>query len=82
MRRDQVDEVVAAHEPVERIGIVIGVPSLNDMFDESNHSQLPGGILESFGLGAGTSGEFVGLQNYARILTSSRSCDRSKMRIF
>ena len=33
----------------ERIGIVIGVPSLNDMFDESNHAQLPGGILESFG---------------------------------
>ena len=33
----------------ERIGIVIGVPSLNDMFDESNHSQLAGGILESFG---------------------------------
>ncbi len=33
----------------ERIGIVMGVPSLFDMFNESNHSQLPGGILESFG---------------------------------
>jgi hypothetical protein len=33
----------------ERIGIVMGVPSLADLFDESNHAQLPGGILESFG---------------------------------
>jgi hypothetical protein len=33
----------------ERIGIVMGVPSLLDLFDESNHAQLPGGILESFG---------------------------------
>jgi hypothetical protein len=33
----------------ERIGIVMGVPSLADLFDEANHSQLPGGILESFG---------------------------------
>jgi hypothetical protein len=33
----------------ERIGIVMGVPSLLDLFDERNHSQLPGGILESFG---------------------------------
>jgi len=33
----------------ERIGIVMGVPSLIDLFDEKNHSQLPGGILESFG---------------------------------
>jgi hypothetical protein len=33
----------------ERIGIVMGVPSLVDLFDEKNHSQLPGGILESFG---------------------------------
>ena len=32
-----------------RIGIVLGVPSLADLFDESNHTQLPGGILESFG---------------------------------
>ena len=33
----------------ERIGIVMGVPSLIDLFDEKNHLQLPGGILESFG---------------------------------
>jgi hypothetical protein len=32
-----------------RIGIVLGVPSLHDLFDESNYAQLPGGILESFG---------------------------------
>ena len=32
-----------------RIGIVMGVPSLIDMFDEANHVQRPGGILESFG---------------------------------
>jgi hypothetical protein len=33
----------------ERIGMVMGVPSLIDLFDESNHMHLPGGILESFG---------------------------------
>ncbi len=33
----------------ERIGFVMGVPSLISLFDESNHAQLPGGILESFG---------------------------------
>jgi hypothetical protein len=33
----------------ERIGIVMGVPSLLDLFDERNHAQLQGGILESFG---------------------------------
>jgi len=27
----------------------MGVPSLIELFDEANHSQLPGGILESFG---------------------------------
>jgi hypothetical protein len=32
-----------------KIGIVMGVPSLIDLFDESNHVALPGGILESFG---------------------------------
>ncbi|UQX90243.1 hypothetical protein M6D93_09645 [Jatrophihabitans telluris] len=32
-----------------RIGIVMGVPSLLDLFDESTHARLPGGILESFG---------------------------------
>ena len=27
----------------------MGVPSLIDLFDENNHAELPGGILESFG---------------------------------
>jgi hypothetical protein len=38
-----------AERTSERIGIVMGVPSLIDLFDERNHAQLPGGILESFG---------------------------------
>ena len=38
-----------AERTSERIGIVMGVPSLIDLFDENNHVQLPGGILESFG---------------------------------
>src|SRR5580692_4850706 len=38
-----------AQRTSERIGIVMGVPSLIDLFDEQNHAQLPGGILESFG---------------------------------
>jgi hypothetical protein len=29
--------------------MVMGVPSLIDLFDEANHADLPGGILESFG---------------------------------
>jgi hypothetical protein len=33
----------------ERVGIVMGIPSLIDLFDEKNHAQLDGGILESFG---------------------------------
>src|SRR6266853_1243032 len=33
----------------ERIGIVLGVPSLIELFDEKYYTQLPGGILESFG---------------------------------
>jgi hypothetical protein len=33
----------------ERIGMVMGIPSLKDLFDERTHAQLPGGILESFG---------------------------------
>ena len=32
-----------------RIGMVMGVPSLLDLFDEASHADLPGGILESFG---------------------------------
>jgi hypothetical protein len=38
-----------AERTTERIGIVMGVPSLIDLFDEKNHAMLPGGILESFG---------------------------------
>ncbi|HEY8900044.1 MAG TPA: TonB-dependent receptor [Chthoniobacterales bacterium] len=33
----------------ERIGIVMGVPSLIDLFDEKYYQALPGGVLESFG---------------------------------
>lgn len=33
----------------ERIGIVLGAPSLIELFDEKYYQQLPGGILESFG---------------------------------
>jgi hypothetical protein len=33
----------------ERIGIVMGVPSLVELFDEKYYHQLPGGVLESFG---------------------------------
>jgi hypothetical protein len=32
-----------------RIGMVMGVPSLIDLFDEGRHAHLPGGILEGFG---------------------------------
>ena len=38
-----------AARTTERIGIVMGVPSLLDLFDEKNHTQMQGGILESFG---------------------------------
>lgn len=33
----------------ERVGIVMGVPSLIELFEEKYYTQLPGGILESFG---------------------------------
>ncbi len=33
----------------ERIGLVLGVPTLIEIFQEKYYSQLPGGILESFG---------------------------------
>lgn len=33
----------------ERIGIVMGVPSLIEVFEEKYYTSLPGGILESFG---------------------------------
>lgn len=38
-----------ARQTKERIGIVMGVPSLIELFDEKYYTQLPGGILESFG---------------------------------
>jgi hypothetical protein len=33
----------------ERIAIVLGVPSIYQLFDEKYYSELPGGILENFG---------------------------------
>ncbi len=33
----------------ERIGLVLGVPTLIEIFQEKYYTQLPGGILESFG---------------------------------
>lgn len=36
-------------EDKERIGIVMGVPSLIELFEEKYYTALPGGILESFG---------------------------------
>jgi hypothetical protein len=33
----------------EKIGIVLGVPTLQEIFQEKYYNQLPGGILESFG---------------------------------
>jgi hypothetical protein len=33
----------------ERIGIVMGIPSVYELFDEKYYAQLPGGTLESFG---------------------------------
>jgi hypothetical protein len=33
----------------ERIGIVMGLPSVSELFDEKYYAQLPGGTLESFG---------------------------------
>jgi hypothetical protein len=32
-----------------RLGMVMGLPSLVELFDEAKHAELPGGILESFG---------------------------------
>jgi hypothetical protein len=33
----------------ERIGVVMGLPSVAELFDEKYYAQLPGGTLESFG---------------------------------
>lgn len=38
-----------AWRTTERIGMVMGVPTLVEMFDEAPHTKLPGGILEAFG---------------------------------
>jgi hypothetical protein len=38
-----------ARQTKERIGIVMGVPSLLELFEEKYYLQLPGGTLESFG---------------------------------
>lgn len=38
-----------ARHTKERIGIVMGVPTLKEIFQEKYYAQLPGGILESFG---------------------------------
>jgi hypothetical protein len=60
-RRDflaRADLLAAAHHRLaaylswrtdRRIGMVMGVPTLLDLFDEDTHAHLPGGILESFG---------------------------------
>jgi hypothetical protein len=33
----------------ERVGIVMGVPTLIELFEEKYYADLPGGLLESFG---------------------------------
>jgi hypothetical protein len=33
----------------ERIGVVMGLPSVSELFDEKYYTELPGGILENFG---------------------------------
>jgi hypothetical protein len=38
-----------ARQTKERIGLVMGVASLLELFDEKYYANLPGGILESFG---------------------------------
>jgi len=38
-----------ARHTKERIGIVMGIPTLKEIFHEKYYAQLPGGILESFG---------------------------------
>ncbi|NBW96110.1 MAG: TonB-dependent receptor [Planctomycetia bacterium] len=41
-------EYLAARH-VERIGLVLGVPLLRELFNDAHYRQLPGGILEAFG---------------------------------
>jgi hypothetical protein len=38
-----------AERTKERIGVVMGLPSVSELFDEKYYAQLPGGTLESFG---------------------------------
>ncbi|GAA4984159.1 TonB-dependent receptor [Kineococcus glutinatus] len=38
-----------AQRTTERIGLVMGLPSLLEMFHEENHAHMQGGILEHFG---------------------------------
>jgi hypothetical protein len=38
-----------AERTKERIGIVLGLPSVSELFDEKYYTQLPGGTLENFG---------------------------------
>src|SRR6266700_1367216 len=33
----------------ERIGVVVGLPSVSELFDEKYYAELPGGTLENFG---------------------------------
>jgi hypothetical protein len=33
----------------ERIGVVMGLPSVSELFDDKYYAQLPGGTLENFG---------------------------------
>ena len=41
-------EYLAARH-VERIGLVLGVPLLRELFNDAHYRRLPGGILEAFG---------------------------------
>src|ERR1700731_3863824 len=38
-----------AERTKERIGVVLGLPSVSELFDEKYYAQLPGGTLENFG---------------------------------
>ena len=61
-----------------RIGIVMGVPSLIELFDESNYAQLPGGILESFGRLFKTTFGSTSIRYVARRLTNFKPSTPSR----
>ncbi len=42
-------ELLAACGMTVRIGVVLGLPSVSELFDEKYYAELPGGILENFG---------------------------------